>query len=169
MLEALAASGLRSVRFAAEVPGLGAVVANDCSPRAARLMAQNVARNGVGGLVTPSQADARYPPPKKKTRGGAQIDPNFTALGMAQSVGDFGALGGAKLGLCPPPGGYSCSAAPPPFCVPPPRTLMYESKARGELFDVIDLDPYGSPAPFLDAAVQAVSDGGEFWGGSGGG
>ena len=27
-------------------------------------------------------------------------------------------------------------------------------------FDVIDLDPYGSPAEFLDGAVQSVSDGG---------
>ena len=27
-------------------------------------------------------------------------------------------------------------------------------------FDVIDLDPYGTAAPFLDAAVQAISDGG---------
>ncbi|KAI9845567.1 MAG: RNA methyltransferase tRNA(m5U54)methyltransferase [Sclerophora amabilis] len=27
-------------------------------------------------------------------------------------------------------------------------------------YDVIDLDPYGTAAPFLDAAVQAVSDGG---------
>lgn len=27
-------------------------------------------------------------------------------------------------------------------------------------FDVIDLDPYGSPVAFLDAAVQSVKDGG---------
>ena len=27
-------------------------------------------------------------------------------------------------------------------------------------FDVIDLDPYGSPTPFLDSALQAVADGG---------
>ena len=27
-------------------------------------------------------------------------------------------------------------------------------------FAVIDLDPYGSPTPFLDAAVQSVADGG---------
>ncbi|KAK2760044.1 RNA methyltransferase tRNA(m5U54)methyltransferase [Arachnomyces sp. PD_36] len=27
-------------------------------------------------------------------------------------------------------------------------------------FDVVDLDPYGSAAPFIDAAVQSVSDGG---------
>ncbi|NXO93239.1 TRM1 dimethyltransferase, partial [Certhia brachydactyla] len=86
------------VRFAREVPGLGAVVANDCSPRAVALMTRNVARNGVGELVTPRMADARM--------------------------------------------------------------LMYQSKAEREPFDVIDLDPYGSPAPFLDAAVQAVSEGG---------
>ncbi|XP_009280769.1 PREDICTED: tRNA (guanine(26)-N(2))-dimethyltransferase [Aptenodytes forsteri] len=40
------------------------------------------------------------------------------------------------------------------------RMLMYQCKADREPFDVIDLDPYGSPAPFLDAAVQAVSEGG---------
>ncbi|KAM9514139.1 LOW QUALITY PROTEIN: tRNA (guanine(26)-N(2))-dimethyltransferase [Guaruba guarouba] len=40
------------------------------------------------------------------------------------------------------------------------RMLMYQCKADREPFDVIDLDPYGSPAHFLDAAVQAVSEGG---------
>lgn len=38
---------------------------------------------------------------------------------------------------------------------------MYQHQKAPDRFDVIDLDPYGSPAPFLDAAVQAVSDGGE--------
>ncbi|XP_073882161.1 tRNA (guanine(26)-N(2))-dimethyltransferase isoform X5 [Macaca fascicularis] len=38
--------------------------------------------------------------------------------------------------------------------------LMYQHQRVSERFDVIDLDPYGSPAPFLDAAVQAVSEGG---------
>ncbi|XP_058684985.1 LOW QUALITY PROTEIN: tRNA (guanine(26)-N(2))-dimethyltransferase-like, partial [Poecile atricapillus] len=98
VLEPLAASGLRSVRFAREVPGLAAVVAGDRSPRAAALIARNVALNGVGGLVTPCQADA--------------------------------------------------------------RVLMNQSQAQRDPFDVIDLDPYGSPAMFLDAAVQAISDGG---------
>ncbi|XP_062491375.1 tRNA (guanine(26)-N(2))-dimethyltransferase isoform X1 [Pezoporus occidentalis] len=98
VLEALAASGLRSIRFAKEVPGLRAVVANDCSARAMELIERNVAFNGVGTLVTPSMADARM--------------------------------------------------------------LMYQCKADREPFDVIDLDPYGSPAHFLDAAVQAVSEGG---------
>ena len=49
------------------------------------------------------------------------------------------------------------------------RALMY-SKVGNEItrgppqyvhrFDVIDLDPYGTAVPFLDAAVQAISDGG---------
>lgn len=38
---------------------------------------------------------------------------------------------------------------------------MYQHQRVTERFDVIDLDPYGSPTPFLDAAVQAVSEGGE--------
>lgn len=36
------------------------------------------------------------------------------------------------------------------------RAVMYGSKR----YNVIDLDPYGSAAPFLDGAVQAVEDGG---------
>lgn len=98
VLEGLAASGLRSIRFALEVPGLQCVVANDASARAVELMHRNVALNGVTHLVQPNQADARM--------------------------------------------------------------LMYQHQKAPERFDVIDLDPYGSPAPFLDAAVQAVSDGG---------
>ncbi|XP_077893122.1 tRNA (guanine(26)-N(2))-dimethyltransferase isoform X3 [Ictidomys tridecemlineatus] len=98
VLEGLAASGLRSIRFALEVPGLRSVVANDASARAVDLMRHNVQLNGVAHLVQPNQADARM--------------------------------------------------------------LMYQHQKVSERFDVIDLDPYGSPAPFLDAAVQAVSEGG---------
>ena len=40
--------------------------------------------------------------------------------------------------------------------------LMYEHREPfSRRFDVIDLDPYGSPSQFLDSAVQAVKDGGE--------
>jgi tRNA (guanine26-N2/guanine27-N2)-dimethyltransferase len=38
---------------------------------------------------------------------------------------------------------------------------MYECRDPDKQFDVIDLDPYGSAAPFLDGAVQAVADGGK--------
>ena len=44
--------------------------------------------------------------------------------------------------------------------------LMYRQKPgvmpedQRTKFDVIDLDPYGSAAPFLDAAVQTIENGG---------
>ncbi|CAG8197045.1 unnamed protein product [Penicillium salamii] len=37
------------------------------------------------------------------------------------------------------------------------RVYMYENASK---FDVIDLDPYGTASPFLDAAIQAAKDGG---------
>lgn len=45
------------------------------------------------------------------------------------------------------------------------RVHMYNSASSNlpadqRLYHVIDLDPYGTAAPFLDAAVQALSDGG---------
>uniref|UniRef100_A0A2K5JYM6 tRNA (guanine(26)-N(2))-dimethyltransferase n=1 Tax=Colobus angolensis palliatus TaxID=336983 RepID=A0A2K5JYM6_COLAP len=63
VLEGLAASGLRSIRFALEVPGLRSVVANDASARAVDLIRRNVQLNDVAHLVQPSQADARRRPP----------------------------------------------------------------------------------------------------------
>jgi hypothetical protein len=38
--------------------------------------------------------------------------------------------------------------------------VMYGHRRAENRFHVIDLDPYGSPTPFLDAAVQSVADGG---------
>lgn len=98
VLEGLAASGLRSVRFALEVPGLASITANDFSAKAASLIARNAEHNKVAHLVHASQRDASM--------------------------------------------------------------VMYDARARKQRYDVIDLDPYGSPSPFLDAAVQAVSEGG---------
>ncbi|KAM4676225.1 tRNA (guanine(26)-N(2))-dimethyltransferase isoform 2-T2 [Discoglossus pictus] len=98
VLEGLAASGLRSVRFAREVPGLHSVIANDFSASAVELIKRNIEFNGVGNLVTASYSDARM--------------------------------------------------------------LMYGRRDTRDRFDVIDLDPYGSPSMFLDAAVQSVSEGG---------
>ena len=38
--------------------------------------------------------------------------------------------------------------------------VMYESRKPESRFDVVDLDPYGSPNIFLDGAVQSVAEGG---------
>lgn len=42
-----------------------------------------------------------------------------------------------------------------------PSALMYNHRSGRDRVDVIDLDPYGTAAPFIDAAVQGVKDGGQ--------
>ena len=98
IFEGLAASGLRSVRFALEIPGLKEVMANDLDQNAVEFIRKNIERNEVESLVTPSCGDASL--------------------------------------------------------------IMYLNRKFADRFDVIDLDPYGSPTQFLDGAVQAVKDGG---------
>ncbi len=36
--------------------------------------------------------------------------------------------------------------------------VMHENKKMDKRFHIVDLDPYGSPSHFLDAAVQCVDD-----------
>lgn len=37
---------------------------------------------------------------------------------------------------------------------------MYNHREEKKRVDVVDLDPYGTAAPFIDAAVQCTNDGG---------
>ena len=37
---------------------------------------------------------------------------------------------------------------------------MYNHRAPKDRVEVVDLDPYGTAAPFIDAAAQCVQDGG---------
>lgn len=97
VLEALAASGLRSLRYAREVDGLGKVVALDNDKASVEACKRNIKFNGASAIskVEAHLADARV------------------------------------------------------YMLTHPKE-----------FDVVDLDPYGSPSVFLDSAVQAVADGG---------
>lgn len=92
ILEALSATGLRSIRYAKEIPGLREIVANDLSREAVTSIVKNVEYNGVTELVKPNLGDAIQ--------------------------------------------------------------VMYNRERR---FQVIDLDPYGSPARFLDSAGNEVT------------
>lgn len=58
ILEGLAASGLRSVRYALEIPGVKSITANDISADAYRMMQHNIQHNNVQHIVKPSQEDA---------------------------------------------------------------------------------------------------------------
>ncbi|CAL1704528.1 unnamed protein product [Somion occarium] len=119
ILEALSATGLRSIRYAKEIPLVSYVIANDLSPAAAAAMRRNVELNGLGEQVesVPGPSDNSAAKPKVKP---AKVKVNE---------------------------GDACS-------------LMYNHRVERERVDVVDLDPYGTAAPFVDAAVQCVKDGG---------
>lgn len=59
VFEGLAASGLRSIRYALEIPGIEKVIATDISIDAVKLMQKNIEENHVSGLVESLQMDAR--------------------------------------------------------------------------------------------------------------
>lgn len=99
ILEALSASGLRSVRYWKEIPGLASILVNDIEPAAVESIRRNVLHNGLDPeKVVPHRGDA--------------------------------------------------------------ISVMHQHNTDRSRFDVVDLDPYGSPSIFLDAAVQSVVDGG---------
>ncbi|XP_058228182.1 tRNA (guanine(26)-N(2))-dimethyltransferase 2 isoform X1 [Rhododendron vialii] len=97
VLEALSASGLRALRYAREIEGIGQVVALDNDKASVEACRRNIKFNGsvACAKVESHLADARV------------------------------------------------------YMLTHPKE-----------FDVVDLDPYGSPSAFLDSAVQSVADGG---------
>jgi tRNA (guanine26-N2/guanine27-N2)-dimethyltransferase len=105
VLDALAATGLRSVRYLKEVPGVKHVTINDLLPEATAQAQRNCERNSVD------------------------------------------------------PGSYTIHTGDAVSLMHVHKDAAVEDPSRRP-FDVIDLDPYGTAVPFLDAAVQAVADGG---------
>ncbi|KAJ0754303.1 putative tRNA (guanine(26)-N(2))-dimethyltransferase [Helianthus annuus] len=97
VLEALSASGLRALRYAREVEGIGQVVALDNDKASVEACRRNIKFNGsvASEKVESNLVDARV------------------------------------------------------YMLTHPKE-----------FDVVDLDPYGSPSMFLDSAVQSITDGG---------
>lgn len=58
ILEALSATGLRSIRYAKEIPGVDEIIANDLMSSAVEMIKRNVEVNGVENIVTPNKSDA---------------------------------------------------------------------------------------------------------------
>ncbi|PVV02733.1 hypothetical protein BB560_002802 [Smittium megazygosporum] len=99
ILEALAASGLRSMRYAKEIDHVESILVNDFSEEAVRSIVRNAEYNSIPDTVI-------------KANHGDAMD------------------------------------------------VLYNSRSPSKQFDVVDLDPYGSPSRFIDGAVQAVRNGG---------
>ncbi|KAH9043109.1 N2 N2-dimethylguanosine tRNA methyltransferase [Lactarius pseudohatsudake] len=114
ILEALSATGLRSIRYAKEIPLVKYVIANDLSSSAIAAMTRNVELNGLGGA----------PAAEGSGHGAEQSQAKVRV-----NEGDA-------------------------------RALMYSHSPERSRVDVVDLDPYGTAAPFIDAAVQCITDGG---------
>ena len=51
-------------------------------------------------------------------------------------------------------------SSPPLIGMIHPSALMYNHRAERDRVDVVDLDPYGTAAPFIDASIQCIKDGG---------
>jgi tRNA (guanine26-N2/guanine27-N2)-dimethyltransferase len=92
--EPLTGTGIRSVRFAAEIQGVTKVLSGDINMRSAKLAKMNVAQNNLQDKVSVKHKDA--------------------------------------------------------------NRLLSENSAPKKRFDIVDIDPFGTPAPHLDAAVQAL-------------
>jgi tRNA (guanine26-N2/guanine27-N2)-dimethyltransferase len=92
--EPLTSSGIRGIRFAAEIQNVKEVLISDISERAIKLAKRNVHLNGLNERVTVQHKDANCL--------------------------------------------LSCHGAP------------------RKRFDIIDVDPFGSPVPYLDSALRAL-------------
>ena len=58
IMEALSATGLRSIRYAKEIPKSKLIIANDFSKRAVETIQNNIEKNDVGNVVKSSHGDA---------------------------------------------------------------------------------------------------------------
>uniref|UniRef100_A0A7S0TBB0 tRNA (guanine(26)-N(2))-dimethyltransferase n=1 Tax=Pseudo-nitzschia delicatissima TaxID=44447 RepID=A0A7S0TBB0_9STRA len=125
VLDALAASGLRSIRYWKEIPGVKHVTINDLLEAAVERAHNNLRNNKIDpSVMLDDNADRKY--------------------GICVNHGD---------------------ATHEMYMSRRPQSLQINEKTKlsakqQPMWDVIDLDPYGSAAPFLDGAVQAVENGG---------
>ena len=170
ILEALAASGLRSLRYWKEVPGVRTIVINDLDPVAVDMARENVVRNGFlkdlvddCGAIANKEDEEENEQTKqdedvatsneRKSENNDKTTTNVEPLmahhrrprGIHLQCGD--ATHEMYLSRLPP-------TLYPNQCNP---TQLRHQKPQ---YTVIDLDPYGSASPFLDAAVQSIVDGG---------
>ncbi|WVR07192.1 N2,N2-dimethylguanosine tRNA methyltransferase [Kwoniella sp. DSM 27419] len=172
ILEALAATGLRSIRYAKEIPNVKYVLANDLSPSACEAMRRNVAFNGVG-VDDPIQPTAEASTSAEPIVGGATDGSSTAPAAPEQSGVDGGpaeASAAAGEGTEGPRGEVKDSVGRRPGCKGRVKinegdacSFMYSHRSPvgpTQRVDVVDLDPYGTAAPFIDAALGSIADGG---------
>lgn len=151
ILEALSATGLRAIRYYKEITNVRYIIANDLDGDAVACIGRNCVYNKVP-IITPDfstncPAGAVTLTPEAEgggvASGGGIIPHKADAIGLMHLLGmNSGIHGGQRL------------------CLMEPETEKLVPVLQQELMDVVDLDPYGTACPFLDAAFGCVKEGG---------
>jgi len=139
ILEALAASGLRSLRYWTEIPGVRSIVINDLDPVAIDMARTNMIRNNLLHDIVHDTDDD-----KKKDETTGLLRRRRRPRGIQLQVGD------ATHEMY-------MSRLSPRLRIDQFNITQHYQKPQ---YDIIDLDPYGSAAPYMDGAIQAVVHGG---------
>lgn len=189
ILEALGASGLRSLRYFNEVTsgvGVDKIVCNDLEDHAVEMIKRNIQYNAsflpseeekqrLKEVVQPSLGDAtsvminhRLANSQKTQH--TRVLQYINRMSVVTETKICEGSSGAQEKL------NGSESRPPPESPSQKKVLRqrvlsngshlkvfegdYKRNYDGDAFDVVDLDPYGSCSVFLDSAVQAVRDGG---------
>lgn len=137
------------------------MIANDLSASAVEDIRRNIAYNGLApkGIASLPGAEGLPEEEVKPGREWSKADIEEAKLGKVRAnEGDAWSVDWA-----PPPRG---KALPSRAVIDGENAgcsvFMYQHRAEEARFDCVDLDPYGSAVPFLDAAMNAIADGGPF-------
>ncbi|KAK8864245.1 N2,N2-dimethylguanosine tRNA methyltransferase [Kwoniella newhampshirensis] len=171
ILEALAATGLRSIRYAKEIPNVKYVLANDLSPSACEAMRRNIELNGVGeDYESPAVNGEEGAIPAKEELEKEQAMEEKMELYPEEKASNGTHSEPAAQAEAPKAGEPKDSVGRRPNCRG--RVKINEGDACAFMYsrrspvgptsrvDVVDLDPYGTAAPFIDAALGCIADGG---------
>ncbi|RNF22554.1 putative N(2), N(2)-dimethylguanosine tRNA methyltransferase [Trypanosoma conorhini] len=166
ILEALSATGLRAIRYYKEVPGIRFIIANDIDADAVECIRRNCEFNAVP-CARPTLT-ANFPPAGVRVdeatgnieAGGAVIpnldDANDLMFRLATNPTVY-----AGRRLCVVASGVAGrTTASADGSGGDARVEEAQPLLQQELMDVVDLDPYGSASPFLDAAMRCIKEGG---------
>ncbi|MCO5549580.1 hypothetical protein L7F22_003052 [Adiantum nelumboides] len=172
VLEALSATGLRSIRYAREVPNIRQVMANDLSTTAVEAMKRNVALNFPAGKAIEKwqppllemDQDGKIKKPQKideDTIAEIENGINASVKAVEKKTTEPISTNKEETSTATPASSTSIhSDCNIKINEADAISLMYAHREDKHKFDVVDLDPYGSAAIFLDGAVQCIADGG---------
>eukprot|EP00930_Biecheleria_cincta_P098073 TRINITY_DN89762_c0_g1_i1.p1 TRINITY_DN89762_c0_g1~~TRINITY_DN89762_c0_g1_i1.p1 ORF type:complete len:737 (+),score=118.99 TRINITY_DN89762_c0_g1_i1:85-2211(+) len=146
ILEALAASGLRSIRYSREIPNLDFITVNDFDATAVEHQKRNLRHNGIefGEKKDFEEKAAANKGQDGKERGAKYLGKGSGDQTDVDSVKDDVAGEGATA----------------PCIFPTQSDAIVHCYSHPNLYNVIDLDPYGTVSPFLDGAIKGVKSGG---------